>query len=59
MDERRIAELRETADHTTRRYELYRARVHGPEPTTSARLAELKRDAERAKLAMHRADAGA
>ena len=57
MDERRLTELRETADYATRRYELYRARVYGPKPTTPARLAELKRDAERAKLAMHRADA--
>ena len=59
MDERRLTELKETADHATRRYELYKARVYSPKPTSPARLAELKRDAERAKLAMHRADARA
>ena len=55
MDDRRRTELSETAEHATRRYELYKAKVYGPKPTSPSRLAELKREAERAKLALHRA----
>ncbi len=59
MDERRRNELSEAADYATHRYELYKAKVYGPKPTSPTRLAELKRDAERAKLALHRAATGA
>jgi hypothetical protein len=58
MDSRRLTEMTAAADHASRRYDLYKARVYGPKPSSPARLAELKRDADRAKLALHRAGPG-
>ena len=58
MDSRRLTEMTAASEHATRRYDLYKARVYGPKPTSPARLAGLKRDADRAKLALHRADTG-
>jgi hypothetical protein len=57
MKERRLTEMVAAADHAARRYQLYKARVHGRKPTSPARLRLLKRDADRAKLALHRARA--
>ena len=46
---RRLEELEADARHATERYRLYRARVHGPSPTSPARLRELQRESERAE----------
>jgi hypothetical protein len=54
MDSRRLTEMTAAAEYATQRYDLYKARVYGPKPTSPARLAGLKRDADRAKLALHR-----
>ena len=39
----RIEELRAEARYHRERYELYRAKVYGPRPTSMARLRELER----------------
>jgi hypothetical protein len=49
-----MSEMVDEAEHAVRRYELYKAKVYGPKPTSPARLRDLKRDADRAKLALHR-----
>jgi hypothetical protein len=40
---RRAEELRAEARHARERRDLYRAKVYGPRPTSSARLKELER----------------
>jgi hypothetical protein len=52
--ERRLSEMADEAEHALRRYELYKAKVYGPKATSPGRLRDLKRDADRAKLALHR-----
>jgi len=52
--ERRMSEMADEAEHAVRRYELYKAKVYGPKATSNARLRDLKRYADRAKLALHR-----
>ena len=42
-----IEELRNDARHARDRLALYRAKVHGPRPTSPDRLRELERNAER------------
>lgn len=39
----RIDELRADARYARERYDLYRAKVYGPRPTSMARLRELER----------------
>ena len=39
----RIDELRAEARYRRERYDLYRAKVYGPRPTTMSRLRELER----------------
>jgi hypothetical protein len=41
--ERRIADLLAEARYQRHRYDLYRAKMYGPRPTTMARLRELER----------------
>ena len=50
QDPSRLHDLKEQADHARRRYELYKAKAYGPRPTSPQRLAELKRDADRAAV---------
>jgi hypothetical protein len=54
-DGRRLEELAEQSNHAQRRYGLYKARTYGPRPSSTARLGELKRDAERATERLNRA----
>jgi hypothetical protein len=54
-DDRRFEELEADARHASERYRLYRAKVHGPRPTSTGRLQELRREAERAEATLARA----
>jgi hypothetical protein len=54
-DDRRFEELEADARHASERYRLYRAKVHGPRPTSTGRLQELQREAERAEATLARA----
>ena len=54
-DTQRLEELKANARHATERYRLYRARVSGPHATSVGRLNELKREADRAEMALARA----
>ncbi len=54
-DARRLEELEASARHATERYRLYRARVHGPKPTSTGRLRELQRESELAERMLTRA----
>ena len=42
-DTARLAELRAEARHARDRLDLYRAKMYGPRPTSTARLRELER----------------
>jgi len=55
----RLAELKAEADHARRRYELYKARTYGPRPTSPNRLAQRKRDSDRAAGRLSRAQSDA
>jgi hypothetical protein len=46
--------IAEAADQAARRYEDYKARVEGSKPSSDKRLRVLKRNADRAKLALHK-----
>jgi hypothetical protein len=46
--------ISKVAEEATRRYESYNTRVKGSRPSSDAQLKVLKRDADRAKLALHR-----
>jgi hypothetical protein len=54
-DDRRFEELEADARHANERYRLYRAKVYGPRPTSTGRLQELQREAERAEGTLARA----
>jgi hypothetical protein len=54
MPERRQSKIAEAAEAAARRYERYRDRVRGKQPSSDEQLRVLKRDADRAKLALHR-----
>ncbi len=54
-DARSLEELEASARHATERYRLYRARVHGPKPTSTGRLRELQRESELAERMLTRA----
>jgi hypothetical protein len=51
----RIEELRIEARYRRERYDLYRAKMYGPRPTTLARLRELERAHEGADASLRRA----
>jgi hypothetical protein len=53
-----IENLRAEALYHRERYDLYRARVYGPRPTSSARLRELQRACELAERRLRRAQSG-
>jgi hypothetical protein len=55
--DRRLEELEADARFSSERYRLYRAQVSGSRPTSTGRLRELQRDAERAQGALARARA--
>jgi len=55
-DSARIAELRAEARYRRERYELYRAKVYGPRPTTASRLRELERAHQGAEARLRRAE---
>jgi hypothetical protein len=53
---RRLEELRADARYQRERRDLYRAKMHGPRPTGSARLWELERACAFSELRLRRAD---
>ena len=57
--DQRIADLEANALHTSDRFRLYQARVHGSQPTSIVKLRELKRDAELAERLLSHARAEA
>ena len=52
----RIEELRAEARYRRERYDLYRAKVYGPRPTTMSRLRELERAHQGAAVRLRRAE---
>ena len=52
----RIDHLRAEARYRRERYELYRAKVYGPNPTSLARLEELERAHRTAEARLRRAE---
>jgi hypothetical protein len=52
-----LEELRAQARYRRERLDLYRAKVHGPHPTSPARLDELTREYELAASSLKRATA--
>ena len=57
-DPARLAELREQARYARERYDLYRAKVYGPRPTSMTRLRELQRAHEAAQARLEHAKRG-
>ena len=55
MTDPRLEELKARTRHATDRFRLYRARVSGPQPTSTARLRELEREAQLAERTLARA----
>jgi uncharacterized coiled-coil DUF342 family protein len=53
---RRLDELRAEARYHRERRDLYRAKMHGPRPTSSARLRELERACVFSELRLRRAE---
>jgi hypothetical protein len=51
----RIEDLLAEARHQRHRYDLYRAKMYGPRPTTMARLKELERAYQGADARLRRA----
>lgn len=49
MATRHLDDLRVQARYARERYDLYKAKVYGPRPTSPARLRELQRECERAE----------
>ena len=49
MATRHLDDLRVQAQYARERYDLYKAKVYGPRPTSPARLRELQRECERAE----------
>jgi hypothetical protein len=52
----RLEELRAEARYRRERYELYKARIHGPRPSSPARLRELEREARAAEERLRHAE---
>ncbi len=55
-DPARIEDLRVEARYRRERYELYRAKMYGLRPTSTARLRELERAHEGAEARLRRAE---
>ena len=55
QDPGRIEDLLAEARHQRHRYDLYRAKMYGPRPTTMARLRELERAQQDAEARLRRA----
>ena len=55
-DSDQLASLRADARYARERYDLYRAKVYGPRPTSMTRLRELERIAEAADSRLHHAE---
>ena len=55
-DSPHIADLRADARYARERYDLYRAKVYGPRPTSLARLRELEREHETAQARLLHAE---
>jgi hypothetical protein len=55
-ESRRIEELRAEARYARERYDLYKAKMYGPRPTTMGRLRELERIHEGADARLRRAE---
>jgi hypothetical protein len=51
-----IEQLRAEARYARERYDLYRAKVYGPRPTSMSRLRELERVADGAEARLRRAE---
>jgi hypothetical protein len=51
-----LEELRADARYSRARYDLYRAKVYGPRPTSMTRLRELERTCERAEARLRHAE---
>ncbi len=52
-----LDDLRVNSRYARERYQLYRAKTHGPKPTSEARLRELQRSFEQAEDRLHGAEA--
>jgi hypothetical protein len=57
-DPARIEDLLAEARYLRHRYDLYRAKMYGPRPTTMARLGELQRAYQGAEARLRRAQRG-
>lgn len=57
MSRDHIDELRANAQYARERYQLYKAKSHGPRPTSPARLRELERTCEDARARLLFAEA--
>jgi hypothetical protein len=55
-DSDQIAALRADARYARERYDLYRAKVYGPRPTSMVRLRELERVSEAADARLRHAE---
>jgi hypothetical protein len=53
---RRLDELKEDARYRHERRDLYRAKMHGPRPTSPARLSELEQAAALSDSRLRRAE---
>jgi hypothetical protein len=56
LPEDRLEDLRADARYARERYDLYRAKVYGPRPTSMTRLRELERVAEAAAARLRHAE---
>ena len=54
-----LEDLRTSAHYARERYQLYKAKTHGPRPTSEARLLELQRACEQAQQRLDFAQAEA
>jgi hypothetical protein len=57
MPTRHLDDLRVQARYARERYDLYKAKVYGPRPTSPARMRELQRESERAEAGLRAAQA--
>jgi hypothetical protein len=54
LPKRRQSKIAEAAEAAARRYQQYKERVAGPQASSDEQLKMLKRDADRAKLGLHK-----
>ena len=59
MSAEHLDDLRTKAKYARERYQLYRAKAYGQQPTSAARLRELQRDCEQAEARLSFASAEA